>query len=101
MNITSVHGRLCLNRLSNYAVAKHALETVSDSLRMEMMKFGVKVAIIEPGMFAAGTSVWSDATVSDSYHQDSNTLHCLMLRFNLSNICLYMNMFSLISKYIF
>lgn len=64
INITSVHGKLAVNRYSNYAVAKHALETISDSLRLEMKKFGVHVAIVEPGMFAAGTSVLSQATAS-------------------------------------
>jgi len=71
INITSVHGRITLPRISNYTEAKHAVETWSDSLRLEMNKFGVQVTIVEPGMFAAGTSIFSETMVSVSVHSFS------------------------------
>ncbi|WAR19586.1 LOW QUALITY PROTEIN: RDH16-like protein [Mya arenaria] len=43
VNVTSVLGRISRPRWSNYHVSKHGLETLSDSLRLEMAKFGVKV----------------------------------------------------------
>ena len=51
-------------KMVNYEVAKHALETVSDSIRMEMKRFGIPVSIVEPGMFGFKTSVVSPAAVS-------------------------------------
>ncbi|WAR19584.1 BDH-like protein, partial [Mya arenaria] len=48
INVTSVHGRMSIPRWSTYDVTKHGLETLSDSLRLEMAKFGVRVSIVEP-----------------------------------------------------
>ncbi|XP_045171463.2 D-beta-hydroxybutyrate dehydrogenase, mitochondrial-like [Mercenaria mercenaria] len=63
VNITSVHGRMTLPGQSNYETAKHGVETLSDSLRLEMKKFGVKVSIVEPGMYGRCTSVHNTAVV--------------------------------------
>lgn len=62
--MTSVHGRLNRGCQSNYETSKHGLETLSDSLRLEMKKFDVKVIVIEPGMFGSCTSVQSKEMVS-------------------------------------
>ena len=32
-----------------YCVSKHAVESLSDALRMEVKSFGIKVSIVEPG----------------------------------------------------
>ncbi|XP_060567763.1 D-beta-hydroxybutyrate dehydrogenase, mitochondrial-like isoform X2 [Ruditapes philippinarum] len=61
INVTSVHGLLSRPCQSNYETAKHDFETLSDSLRLEMKKFGVKVIVIEPGMYGTCTSVQSKA----------------------------------------
>lgn len=63
MNITSVHGRFDGPRQSNYEVAKHGLETISDSLRMEMKKFGVHVSLVEPGQYGYMTSIENEDMV--------------------------------------
>ncbi|KAL4238763.1 hypothetical protein ACF0H5_003471 [Mactra antiquata] len=57
INVSSVRGRLCEPNQSNYSTAKHAIETISDSLRLEMKKFGVKVSIIEPGNLGQATAI--------------------------------------------
>jgi NAD(P)-dependent dehydrogenase (short-subunit alcohol dehydrogenase family) len=36
-------------------MAKHAAEAFSDILRLEMVRFGVRVVIVEPGNFGAAT----------------------------------------------
>ncbi|XP_033735859.1 D-beta-hydroxybutyrate dehydrogenase, mitochondrial-like isoform X2 [Pecten maximus] len=59
VNVSSVRGRFSWPSESLYHVTKHGLETMSDSLRMEMKKFGVKVVIVEPGNFVDATSIWS------------------------------------------
>lgn len=59
VNISSVRGRFSWPGDSLYHVTKHGIETMSDSLRMEMKKFDVKVIIVEPGDFVDATSIWS------------------------------------------
>ena len=48
---------------SPYNASKFAVETVSDSLRMEMRKFGVKVSLIEPAMFGGSTNIHGEKNV--------------------------------------
>jgi NAD(P)-dependent dehydrogenase (short-subunit alcohol dehydrogenase family) len=54
--ISSIGGKVALPYLSPYAASKHGIEAVGDSLRREMMPFGVDVALIEPG--AVATPIW-------------------------------------------
>ena len=61
--MSSVNGRHALPSFSPYNASKYAVETVSDSLRMEMQRFGVKVILIEPGMFGGSTEIHSEANV--------------------------------------
>jgi len=59
INITSVAGRLSTPLMGWYCASKHALEAISDALRMEVEGDGIRVVIVEPGMF--GTDLWSAA----------------------------------------
>jgi NAD(P)-dependent dehydrogenase (short-subunit alcohol dehydrogenase family) len=54
--MSSIGGRVSLPHLSPYNASKHALEAIGDSLRQEVRRFGVQVAIIEPGSVA--TPFW-------------------------------------------
>jgi len=56
VNISSVSGRVTLPFVGWYAASKHALEAVTDALRIELARFGVRVVLIEPGSY--GTSIW-------------------------------------------
>jgi NAD(P)-dependent dehydrogenase (short-subunit alcohol dehydrogenase family) len=56
VNIGSVSGLCALPFASAYAASKHALEAVSDSLRVELRPWGIHVAIIEPGNVE--TPIW-------------------------------------------
>lgn len=49
-------GRYSAQGDSAYHMSKLALESVSDSLRLEMRPCGVGVSIIEPGKFDAATT---------------------------------------------
>ena len=54
--ISSVSGKRSFPFVAPYTASKHALEALSDSLRREMMLYGIKVVIIEPGPIK--TPIW-------------------------------------------
>ncbi|XP_033735857.1 D-beta-hydroxybutyrate dehydrogenase, mitochondrial-like [Pecten maximus] len=57
VNVSSVKGRYSWPGDSVYIVSKHGVETMSDSLRLEMKKFEVNVSVIEPGQYGEATSI--------------------------------------------
>ncbi|KAM6294394.1 retinol dehydrogenase 16-like [Aegotheles albertisi] len=50
VNVASVMGRISFFG-GGYCISKYGVEAFSDSLRLEMRSFGVKVSMIEPGYF--------------------------------------------------
>jgi NAD(P)-dependent dehydrogenase (short-subunit alcohol dehydrogenase family) len=50
INVSSVAGRITSPPLSPYTASKWALEALSEALAAEMKTFGVRVAIVEPGI---------------------------------------------------
>ncbi|MGJ5206961.1 SDR family oxidoreductase [Bradyrhizobium sp. HKCCYLR20261] len=61
--ISSVAGRNGNPLLAPYSTSKHALEGLSESLRRELMLFGIDVVIIAPG--AVKTPIWGKAEEVD------------------------------------
>jgi len=59
INISSVGGKLGGPFLGAYVAAKHALEGLSETLRRELMLFGIDVIIVAPG--AVATPIWDKA----------------------------------------
>jgi len=59
VNISSISGRLAMPFAGAYAASKFGLEGYSDSLRRELMLFGIKVILIEPR--AVVTPIWDKA----------------------------------------
>ena len=51
INISSVLGRMGTPFNGAYVASKFALEGLSESLRTELSPFGVRVALVEPGLF--------------------------------------------------
>jgi NAD(P)-dependent dehydrogenase (short-subunit alcohol dehydrogenase family) len=58
VNVSSIYGLTTTPLSGWYQGAKHALEGLSDALRVEVAKDGVKVVLIEPGGFDTG--IWED-----------------------------------------
>lgn len=58
LNVSSIMGRTATPLTGWYQGSKHALEALSDALRMEVAKDGIQVILIEPGGFK--TNIWED-----------------------------------------
>jgi NAD(P)-dependent dehydrogenase (short-subunit alcohol dehydrogenase family) len=63
LNVSSVAGRMSTPLMGWYCASKHGLEAVTDCLRMEVEPDGIRVILIEPGMF--GTDIWSAASAQE------------------------------------
>lgn len=50
INVASVAGKISLAPMAAYSATKYALEALSEALAQELRPFGVRVAIIEPGI---------------------------------------------------
>jgi NAD(P)-dependent dehydrogenase (short-subunit alcohol dehydrogenase family) len=59
VNVTSIMDRVTFGCHAFYAASKFALAAVSESLAIEVKPFGVRVAIIEPGVVL--TPIWNKA----------------------------------------
>ena len=64
VNISSVGGRNGVPFMAPYNASKFALEGLGESLRREMLLFGIDVIIIAPG--AVATPIWSKAEEVDT-----------------------------------
>lgn len=54
INVTSVAGRITGQYWGAYAGSKHALEAISDAMRMEVADDDVDVIVVEPGAYQTG-----------------------------------------------
>ena len=63
INISSMAGKMGFPFLGAYCISKHGLEALSESLRRELMIYGIDVVIVGPGSIA--TSIWEKAKKDD------------------------------------
>ena len=54
MNLSSIAGRFVTPGAGWYGASKHALEGISDALRLELHSFGLQVVLVEPGLIRTG-----------------------------------------------
>jgi NAD(P)-dependent dehydrogenase (short-subunit alcohol dehydrogenase family) len=70
VNISSVSGRVGFPFAGQYSASKHGLEGLSESLRRELMLYGIDVIIVAPGSVA--TPIWDKAEQIDlAAHRES------------------------------
>lgn len=62
VNITSMGGRIWMPIGGWYHATKHALEVLSDALRVEVKPFGVEVVVVQPG---AIKSEWAEISADN------------------------------------
>ena len=68
VNITSVMGLISLPGISAYSASKFAFESFSDCLRREMLPWGLRVSIIEPGWLRTPIIKGHDRAVRDLWN---------------------------------
>ena len=56
INVGSVVGRIVIPRGGAYVASKFALEGLTKAMRMEVAQFGVRVVLVEPGLFRTNFS---------------------------------------------
>ena len=76
VNISSMGGRLTFPYGGYYHASKHAVEAISDALRVEVAPFGVQVVIVEPGLITTrfgetATGTMTESTPTDSAYADA------------------------------
>ena len=71
VNITSVGGKLASPFLGAYTATKHAVESMTDSLRRELVIFGIDAIAVGPG--AVRTPIWDKAERDNSANPYSNS----------------------------
>jgi NAD(P)-dependent dehydrogenase (short-subunit alcohol dehydrogenase family) len=59
VNMSSIYGLMTTPLTGWYQASKHALEALSDALRMEVASDGIAVVLIEPGAFRS--NIWESA----------------------------------------
>nr|WP_199426386.1 oxidoreductase [Anoxybacillus caldiproteolyticus] len=69
VNISSISGRIGFPSMGPYVASKFAVEGFSESLRMEMLPYGVHVVLIEPGSYK--TDIWSKGMGAVTIHPNS------------------------------
>ncbi|GMV48610.1 SDR family oxidoreductase [Nitrospirales bacterium NOB] len=57
INMGSIAGRTSMPFMAPYAASKHALEAITDALRIEVQPWGIHVSLVAPGAIA--TPIWA------------------------------------------
>lgn len=70
INMSSIAGKVAHPLMGPYSGSKHALEAVSDALRLELAQFGIQVVLIEPGFIPTNINQTS-AGLSALYVQNA------------------------------
>ncbi len=71
VNMSSMGGRLTFPFGGYYHASKHAVEAISDALRVEVAPFGVQVVLVEPGLITTRFGETATGTMTGSTPDDS------------------------------
>ncbi len=71
VNVSSIAGLVSSPLAGWYTGAKHALEALTDALRVEVARDGVAVVLIEPGGFKTG--IWEDMARDIERHEQAGS----------------------------
>jgi NAD(P)-dependent dehydrogenase (short-subunit alcohol dehydrogenase family) len=72
VNVSSISGLIAMPGVSAYAASKHAVEAITDALRVELHPFGIQVVAVEPG--GIKTPIWDKGAKRDAaINEDPDT----------------------------
>ncbi len=71
VNVSSIAGLVSSPLAGWYTGAKHALEGLTDALRIEVARDGVAVCLVEPGGFRTG--IWAEMTADIERHRQAGS----------------------------
>lgn len=66
INVSSIAGRWVTPGSGWYGASKHALEALSDALRLELHAFGLRVVLVEPGLIATNFAAVADPSIQQA-----------------------------------
>ena len=75
INVSSVTGLVPVANQIPYTASKHALEAATEALAVEVAAFGIRVALIAPGVFA--TQIWENSQEATRYDRESPYQHIM------------------------
>src|SRR5262245_8356015 len=75
VNVTSITGRIATPNQIPYSASKHALTAASEALAHEVAAFGVRVAVIEPGVIM--TAIFENSASMTHYDKASPYRHIM------------------------
>ena len=76
VNISSVGGKIGAPFIGAYVASKHGLEGLSESLRRELMLYGIDVIIVGPG--SVKTPIWDKAERLDMSQYDNTDYRAIL-----------------------
>jgi NAD(P)-dependent dehydrogenase (short-subunit alcohol dehydrogenase family) len=79
VNVSSVGGKVAAPFIGAYAASKHGLEGLSESLRRELLLYGIDVIIVGPGSVA--TPIWDKAAQIDTSAYEHTEYADILRRF--------------------
>lgn len=79
VNVSSLGGLFTLPLFGAYNATKHAVESLSDALRIELRPFGIEVSLVEPGPIRTNFSTTSLKSVAR--YQDDSPYAAVLERF--------------------
>ena len=86
VNISSTNGFVVLPFMGAYSAAKHALEALSDALRLELAPFGVDVIVVEPGAMRTPFASRAKGALERQIEQQSPSWSLYLQRFMESSL---------------
>jgi NAD(P)-dependent dehydrogenase (short-subunit alcohol dehydrogenase family) len=75
VNVGSLAGRVVLGCHAHYSASKWAMEGMSEALAFELAEFGIRVAVIQPGVVL--TPIWGKGSLPEDPSPYANSLQRL------------------------